>query len=131
MVYLADWATNGRLAEACAAQLHFEVELDPPFAGRRGRMRLAVVDGLVNEDVVRLLVSALPDSERVTVCATAVDPAVRPLLRELRPGSSARKIPQAILEDYRLTRWVPQEVFTPSEESDGTSPAVRVEEATA
>lgn len=108
MVYLADWATNGRLAEACAAQLHFEVEPDPPFAGRKGRMRLAVVDGLVNEDAVRLLVQALPDDERLTVCGTAVDPAVRAVLRELRPGSSARKIPQAILEDYRLARWVPR-----------------------
>ena len=60
MVYLADWATNGRFAEACAAQLRFDVEADAPFAGRRGRMRLAVVDGLVNEDAVRLLLSALP-----------------------------------------------------------------------
>ena len=47
MVYLAEWATNGRLSEASAAQLHFQVEADPPFAGRKGRMRLAVIDGLV------------------------------------------------------------------------------------
>jgi adenine-specific DNA-methyltransferase len=109
MVYLADWATKGRLAEACAAQLHFEVDPDPPFVGRKGRTRLAVVDGLVNEDAVRLLVNALPEPERLTVCGTAVDPMVRKLLRELRPGSSARKIPQAILEDYRLPRWVPRQ----------------------
>lgn len=109
MVYLADWATNGRLAEACAAQLHFDVEPDPPFAGRKGRTRLAVVDGLVNEDAVTLLLNALPEGERLTVCGTAVDPAVRKLLREQRPGSSARKIPQAILEDYRLARWVPRQ----------------------
>ena len=86
MVYLAEWATNGRLAEACAAQLHFETVFDPPFVGRRGRMRLAVVDGLVNADAVRLLISALPDDERLTVCGTAVDPEVRSLLRDLRPG---------------------------------------------
>ncbi len=109
MVYLAEWATNSRLAEACAAQLHFEAVADPPFSGRRGRMRLAVVDGLVNADAVRLLVNALPEGERLTVCGTAVDPEVRPLLRELRPGSAARKIPQAILEDYRLARWLPRE----------------------
>jgi adenine-specific DNA-methyltransferase len=108
MVYLAEWATNGRLAEACAAQLHFDAEPDPPFAGRRGRMRLAVIDGLVNPDVVQLLVTALPEDERLTVCGTAVDPEVRGLLRELRLGSTARKIPQAILEDYRLARWVPR-----------------------
>lgn len=126
MVYLADWATNGRLAEACAAQLHFDVEADPPFAGRRGRTRLAVVDGLVNEDAVRLLVNALPESERLTICGTAMDPAARTLLRELRPGSSARKIPQAILEDYRLARWAPQEAAEPPAESDDAASAAEV-----
>jgi adenine-specific DNA-methyltransferase len=107
-VYLAEWATNGRLAEACAAQLHYEFEPEPPFAGRRGRTRLAVVDGLVNEDVVRLLVANLPEDERLVVCGTAVDPAARAVLRELRRGSSVRKIPASILQDYRQTRWVPR-----------------------
>lgn len=107
-VYLADWAVNGRLAEACAAQLHYEFEAEPPFAGRRGRTRLAVVDGLVNEDVVRLLVANLPDDERLVVCGTAVDPAARTLLGELRRGSSVRKIPASILQDYRQRRWVPR-----------------------
>jgi adenine-specific DNA-methyltransferase len=114
MIYLADWATNGRLAEACAAQLHFKVEADPPFAGRRGRTRLAVVDGLVNQDAARLLLDALPAEERLVVCGTAVDPAVRGLLRDVRPGSSARKIPQAILDDYRYARWVPQQTVAES-----------------
>ena len=107
-VYLAEWATNGRLAEACAAQLHYDFEPEPPFAGRRGRTRLAVVDGLVNEDAVRLLVANLPEDERLVVCGTAVDPAARTVLRELRRGSSVRKIPASILQDYRQTRWVPR-----------------------
>ena len=107
-VYLADWAVNGRLAEACAAQLHYEFEPEPPFAGRRGRTRLAVVDGLVNEDAVQLLVANLPDDERLVVCGTAVDPAARTVLRELRRGSSVRKIPASILQDYRQARWVPR-----------------------
>lgn len=107
-VYLAEWATNGRLAEACAAQLHYEFEPEPPFAGRRGRTRLAVVDGLVNEDAVRLLVANLADDERLVVCGTAVDPAARTLLGELRRGSSVRKIPASILQDYRQRRWVPR-----------------------
>ena len=34
LVFLADWMTNGMLAEATAAQLGFEFELDPPFTGR-------------------------------------------------------------------------------------------------
>lgn len=111
-VYLADWATNGRLAEACAAQLHFDVEPDPPFAGRRGRTRLAVVDGLVNEDAAQLLLDTLGEDELLTVCGTAVDPAVRALLRQQRPGSSARKIPQALLEDFRQARWRPRAAST-------------------
>jgi adenine-specific DNA-methyltransferase len=100
-VFLSDWATNGQLSEVTAAQLRFEYEADPPFSGSRGRARLAVVDGLVNADVVRLLVGALPEDERVTICGTAVDPAARDLAKELRPGSTVRKIPQSILREYR------------------------------
>ena len=122
-VYLADWATNGRLAEACAAQLHYEFEPEPPFAGRRGRTRLAVVDGLVNEDVVRLLVANLPDDERLVVCGTAVDPAARTLLGEVRRGSSVRKIPASILQDYRQTRWVPR-ATVPQPDTNGSVSAV-------
>ena len=118
-VYLADWAVNGRLAEACAAQLHYQFEPEPPFAGRRGRTRLAVVDGLVNEDAVRLLVANLPDDERLIVCGTAVDPAARTVLRELRRGSSVRKIPASILQDYRQVRWTPRSAL-PSPGSNGS-----------
>lgn len=101
VVFLADWMTNGTLAEATAAQLGFETENDPPFAGRKGRSRLAVVDGVVNEAVVRLISTALSDRERVVICGTGVDPLARSILRELRPGSTLRKIPSALLEQYR------------------------------
>ena len=105
-VFLSGWATNGKLAEATAAQMGYEYASEPPFAGRRGRSRLAVVDGLVNEDVVRLLIGALAEDERLLVCGTAVDPAAQAVLREVRSGSSARKIPQSILQEYRqATRW--------------------------
>ncbi len=107
-VFLAEWATNSRLSEACAAQLRYDFEPEPPFTGRRGRARLAVVDGLVNEDAVRLLVECLPEDERLVVCGTVVDPAARALLRGLRPGSSLRKIPASILADYRKARWTPR-----------------------
>src|SRR5207237_590689 len=73
-VFLSDWATNGALAEVTAAQLHYDYAYDPPFCGRRGRSRLAVVDGLVNDDVVRLLVNALAEDERLVACGTAIDP---------------------------------------------------------
>ncbi|MGH9198640.1 MAG: site-specific DNA-methyltransferase, partial [Acidimicrobiia bacterium] len=100
-VVLADWAVNSQLAEATAAQLGYEYEMDPPFCGRKGRARLAVVDGLVNEGVVELLVQALPEGERLVVCGTGIDPSAREVLRELRPGSTMRRIPASILEEYR------------------------------
>lgn len=102
-VLLAEWATDTALGEATAAQLGYEYDPDlAPFCGRKGRMRLAVVDGLVNEAVVRLLVAQLPENERLCLCGTMVDPLVREVLRELRPGSSLRKVPESILADYRL-----------------------------
>jgi adenine-specific DNA-methyltransferase len=104
LVCLAEGMTNGQLAEVTAAQLGFEYQADPPFAGRRGRSRLAVVDGVVNEAVVRLLVQALDKIERVVICGTGIDPNARPLLRELRPGSTLRKIPAALLSEYRSAR---------------------------
>lgn len=104
LVFLAEWMTNGTLAEATAAQLGYEYAADPPFAGRKGRTRLAVVDGVVNESVVRLVVSALNEQERVVVCGTGIDTEARPILRELRPGSTLRKIPSALLDEYRTNR---------------------------
>ena len=104
VVVLADWITNGTLAEATAAQLGFAYDIQPPFAGRKGRTRLAVVDGVVNEGVVKLLASALPDGQRVVVCGTGIDPDARDVLRKLRPGSTLRKIPTALLDAYRHER---------------------------
>jgi len=72
--------------------------------GRRGRSRLAVIDGLVNADVAQVLVDALPEDEVLTLCGTAVDEATGPALRALRRGSTVRKIPASILADYRRPR---------------------------
>lgn len=107
IVVLANWATSGSLAEATAAQLGYPYEPDPPFCGRKGKTRLAVIDGMVTSGAVRLLVSALTDDERLNVCGTAIDPDARDVLKELRPGSTIRKLPASILADYRanLTFW--------------------------
>jgi adenine-specific DNA-methyltransferase len=114
VVSLSEWATNGSLAEATAAQLRFGYEAEPPFAGRRGRARLAVIDGLVSTDVVRILVESLESDEKVVICGTAVDPAARDVVRELRPGSTIRKIPQSILHEYRqATTWTPRSLEAP------------------
>lgn len=128
-VFLSDWAANSTLAEATAAQLHYEYDYTAPFCGRRGRSRLAVIDGLVNEAVIRLLIEALPESESMVVCGTAVDPEARDALRTSRPGSTIRKIPQSILQEYRqVTRWTQASHSETS--SDGISaPAVEVVQA--
>ena len=104
LVFLADWTTNGALSEATAAQLGFAYEESPPFSGRKGRTRLAVVDGVVNQSVAEVLVSALPDEEKVVICGTGIDTDARPVLRKLRPGSTLRKIPAALLDEYRSAR---------------------------
>lgn len=48
VVMLAEWASNSALAEATAAQLGYAYESAAPFCGRKGRSRLAVIDGLVS-----------------------------------------------------------------------------------
>ena len=127
-VFLSPWATNGKLSEVTAAQLQYDYVPDPPFCGTRGRSRLAVVDGLVNEDVVRLLVNALAGDERLLVCGTAIDPATREILRDLRPGSAVRKIPQSILHEYRqASRWIQRRLIdsTPAPQVTDTAEVVR------
>ena len=131
MVFLADWMTNGKLAEATAAQLGFEYEVAPPFVGRKGRTRLAVVDGVVNEAVVRILVSALPERERVVVCGTGIDTDARPILRELRPGSTLRKIPAALLDEYRSSRQLRLDLGDVPEATDGVTSVTAAAEVTA
>jgi adenine-specific DNA-methyltransferase len=116
-VWLAEWAVDRELAEATAAQLGFDFDPEPPFAGRKGRTRLAVVDGLVSPDVVELLVGALGPDEKLVLCGTAVDPDATERLRELSRGSRTRKIPASILAEYRLAReWRAAEAPAPERE---------------
>jgi len=101
-VVVAPWATGGALAEAVAAQAAFRFDPeDIPFCGRKGKTRLAVVDGLLNPEVLDLLVSWLDSDELLTVYGTAVDPDCHATLAQLRLGSNVKKIPQSILDDYR------------------------------
>lgn len=121
-VVLADWAVSSRLAEATAAQFGYAYEPELPFVGRKGRTRLAVIDGLVTGDVVSLLVMALDENERVAVYGTAVDPAARDLLRAQRPGSTLRKIPQSILDGYRRQR----RQYVPEHDAEDPAPPEQV-----
>jgi adenine-specific DNA-methyltransferase len=103
VVVLAEWATGGALAEAVAAQVGYRVETDPPFCGRRGRSRLAVIDGVLSEDVARLLVQRLDEHETLLVVAQAIEAGVADLVRDLRPGSRARKVPRDLAHVSRTT----------------------------
>jgi adenine-specific DNA-methyltransferase len=95
---LAEWATNGAFAEGVAAQLGFRVEHDAPFSGRKGRSRLAVVDGVLDAEVVRAVVSHLGDDERAVLVGKGVTPDAGELLKSLSPGSRLRKAPRDLLK---------------------------------
>ncbi|HEX8086946.1 MAG TPA: site-specific DNA-methyltransferase [Solirubrobacteraceae bacterium] len=102
VVLLAEWATNGQLSAATAAQLGFQHQLDPPFSGHKGHQRLAVIDGLVNRGVIELLVRSVGEGESIVVCGTAVADDAGEHLRQALPGSRVRKIPASLLAEYRL-----------------------------
>lgn len=109
-VVLSDWATGSQLTEAVAAQFEYAYELNPPFAGRKGRSQLAVIDGLVDANAVKLLLPFLADNETLLVCGTALDESVHTLLQDRRPGSVAERIPDSTLARYqrrikRSRRW--------------------------
>ena len=63
-VFLAEWTANGQFTDAVCAQLGSSVVAEPPFAGRKGKMRLAVIDGVADTETVRAVISRLDDSER-------------------------------------------------------------------
>ena len=98
VVYLSDWAVNGALAEATAAQLGFAYLPEHPFVGRKGRSRLAVVDGHVSGAVADLLAGALGSRETLVICATSVDPAVR-------EHASTRRLPAPLSARSRRQYW--------------------------
>ena len=101
-VVMADWAVGGELTEAVAAQLEFELAPEGPLAGRKGRKRLAVVDGMVTAPVVEHLVGLIGDDETLLVVGRALAPGVEDRVRELRSGSRARKIPRDLATVGRL-----------------------------
>jgi adenine-specific DNA-methyltransferase len=124
-IVLAPWATDEALAEAVAAQAGFDyTPEDAPFCGRKGRQRLAVIDGLVNPDVAALLTAWLGENEVLVVYGTAVDPDTREALTTLRRGSQCRKVPQTLLSAYRRAA-SRDTMFTPPpsvmSEGEGTS----------
>jgi len=125
-VVLAPWATNGALADAICAQGSWDREDAPPFSGRKGSIRLAVVDGLVTADVALLLAGWLQAGEQVVVYGTAVDPTAQPELSRAFRGSRVQQVPQSILDDYRRQsridslEWISESEPDPAADCDGT-----------
>ncbi len=101
IVVLSEALAQGGLAEAVAAQIGFEFEEDQPFCGRRGEVRLAVIDGHADEATIQLLVKSLGDGERLMLYATSLDPDSQKLLAGLSRGSQAKVMPQDLLLTYR------------------------------
>lgn len=97
-VFLAEWTANGQFADAVCAQLGFSVVVEPPFAGRKGKMRLAVIDGVADTETVRAVISRLDESERAMVVAKAISPEAEATLRQLSPGSRLRKAPRDLFK---------------------------------
>jgi adenine-specific DNA-methyltransferase len=95
-VVLAESVTSGDLARGVAAQLGYTFEPEGPFAGRRGRSRLAVIDGVLTPEIARFIVGELSEHEQTLIVAQAVEPGCEDLVRELRRGSRVRKVPRDI-----------------------------------
>lgn len=93
-VFLSEAATNGAWSKAVAGQMGFTLTRDHGvFAGVKGRQRLAVIDGVVDEDVVRTVVEALGVNERAVIVGKAVMPRAAELLAELSQGSRIKRAP--------------------------------------
>ncbi len=103
-ILLADWAKGEEFAQAVAAQLGFTYQIEKPFSGIKGRTRLAVVDGVADDVVVRAIVSHLGEDERVTVIAKAIAPGTADVLKELSTGSRLLKAPRDLVRQGRVVR---------------------------
>lgn len=101
MVLLADWATNGALAKAMCAQLSVRHRPDGIFAGRNGRTRLVIIDGMVGAATIDTVVDQLTEGENVEIWATQVDDSAAERLADLRQKSRLQRIPDAVLDSYR------------------------------
>jgi adenine-specific DNA-methyltransferase len=90
--------------EFVAAQLGFRIAPRGPFTGVRGRTRLVVADGVVDDLLASGAVAALRPDETVTIVGRAVLPGTAALLRTLRPGSRVLKAPDDLLRHRRVLR---------------------------
>lgn len=119
MVLLADWATQSALTEAMCAQLSIRYEPEGVFAGRSGRVRIAVVDGMVGSGTIDAIVDQLLDGENVEIWATQLSDEAKAHLQQVRPRSRLHRIPAAVLDSYRRKKAARSPFVSKSTEEDG------------
>lgn len=94
-IYLSEEAVNGAFSRSVCGQLGFRLDTgDPIFCGRKGRTRLAVIDGVADQEAIRAVVAALGTNEKAMVVAKGLQEESITLLQELSPGSRIRKAPE-------------------------------------
>lgn len=123
MLLLADWATQSELSRVICAQLSVRYEPDGIFAGREGRTRYVVIDGMVGAATVEAITDRLEETQVVEVWATQIEDGAIEVLRKLRIGSSLHAIPAAVLDSYRRKKTTTSPFRTPTasreEKADG------------
>ncbi len=121
MLLLANWATQTELSRVICAQLSVRYQPDGIFAGREGRTRYVVIDGMVGASTVEAIIDRLEERQVVEVWATQLEEGAIEVLRKLRPGSSLHAIPAAVLDSYRRkkTATSPFRQQAASEEGEG------------
>ena len=98
MVLLRDDISSDDLARAMCGQLRFAYTPgDAPLVGRRGRMRLAVLSGVIGEEEMDDLLGHLDEAERLTVVAAGFLPGAADHLGSKSKGSRALKVPRDVL----------------------------------
>ena len=105
-VFLSEWVTDSEFAAVVAAQLRFEFEgtADKPFCGRRGRVRLAVIDGVVDDVIAQSVIARLGEAERVTLVGRGITPEAQALVAEQSPGSKVLKAPRDLVDRGKAIR---------------------------
>ncbi|XVQ85349.1 site-specific DNA-methyltransferase [Microbispora siamensis] len=105
-VFFAEWVKGADFAAVVAAQLGFTFDglEGGPVCGRRGRTRLAVVDGVVDEVVARAVLGLIDEGERVTIVGRGVTPEAEILVSELSKGSRVVKAPRDLVSRGKAVR---------------------------
>jgi adenine-specific DNA-methyltransferase len=102
-VLLEDWVLAD-FARLIASQLGFDYQLDPPFCGRRGRMRLACFPDSAGVEEAASALSALTPEERVTIVSPVLLDGIENYVRENSRGSRVMKAPRDVLLQRRVRK---------------------------